>query len=161
MSWKIGAMALLMVASNAWAAGSQEKSDEMTRMDVASQTPFVQQRSRIEADFAAGKYSEITKADSDEVYSALGRMSAMLMDVSGPAELSEDDKVKLFNDQELVNTLLTKAGDDSRLVCTRERATGSHRTTNNCMTVAERRRLRDKSQDDLRARQRGLLPARN
>ena len=35
------------------------------------------------------------------------------------------------------------------MVCTREKKVGSHRATNNCMTVGQRRRAREQSQDAL------------
>ncbi|HUH90339.1 MAG TPA: hypothetical protein VLZ76_06750, partial [Lysobacter sp.] len=42
-----------------------------------------------------------------------------------------------------LNQILARAADDSRLVCRRERPTGSKMPVNLCKTVAERRRVRE------------------
>jgi hypothetical protein len=69
--------------------------------------------------------------------------------------------VRVFNDQEVVNTLLTQARADSRLVCDRSRPTGSHRRQTKCQTVAERRRRMESDQDHLQRRiQNGIGPRR-
>lgn len=94
-------------------------------------------------------YSEISADGRKTVLSLLDRMEELLQgrDV---AALSEQHKARLFNDQEQVNAILTQAAEDSRMVCRREQVTGSHRKTTVCLTVAERRRIREKSQDQLR-----------
>ena len=70
------------------------------------------------------------------------------------SELPERTRLEVFNEQELVNTLLTEAREDSRQVCTREKKVGSHRTTTMCKTVAERRRDMEQSQGALRTNMR-------
>jgi len=52
--------------------------------------------------------------------------------------------------KELVNTLLAKARADSRLVCRREKLTGSNRAQTVCMTVAERDAARERSMEAMR-----------
>ncbi|KAF1711329.1 hypothetical protein CSC70_05310 [Pseudoxanthomonas kalamensis DSM 18571] len=112
---------------------------------------FIEQRQAIERDLADGEtYSEISSDDRKKVKTALDRISSSLAVAGGLTTLDEAKKAELFNDQELVNAILTQAGEDSRLVCTREKKVGSHRTTTNCMTVAERRRAREQSQDAVR-----------
>lgn len=94
-------------------------------------------------------YSEIPSQDRQAVKSSLDRISTLLADAQSVDQLSETNRVEVFNEQERVNTLLTRAREDSRMVCTREKKVGSHRATNSCMTVAERRRAREQSQDAL------------
>jgi hypothetical protein len=88
------------------------------------------------------------------VNAALDRIDSALHSHGNVAALPEETKLRVFNDQELVNTILTKGRDDSRLLCTRETPVGSHRPVNSCKTVAERRRDRERSQDTMRDLQR-------
>ena len=94
-------------------------------------------------------YSEIPARDRQTVKSSLDRIASLLADAQSVDQLSETNRVEVFNEQERVNTLLTRAREDSRMVCTREKKVGSHRATNNCMTVGQRRRAREQSQDAL------------
>ena len=94
-------------------------------------------------------YSEIPARDRQTVKSSLDRIASLLADAQSVDQLSEATRVEVFNEQERVNTLLTRAREDSRMVCTREKKVGSHRATNNCMTVGLRRRAREQSQDAL------------
>jgi hypothetical protein len=71
--------------------------------------------------------------------------------------MSPAQRVELFNTQETVNRLLTRAAEDSRLVCKRERRTGSNYVTSACQTVADRRRQREAGAEALR--QGTLTPA--
>ncbi|KAF1694314.1 hypothetical protein CSC64_04405 [Pseudoxanthomonas koreensis] len=111
-------------------------------MDLS--TSFEAQRSAILAALGDGKtYVEITPEGARQVRTSLDRISGMLDGKASVGELNGADKVEVFNEQERINTLLTKARDDSRLVCRREKKTGSNRPVNSCATVAERRRMRD------------------
>lgn len=51
---------------------------------------------------------------------------------------------EVFNDQERINTLLTRAHEDSRQICQHTRSTGSNMPKSRCLTVAERRRIEEK-----------------
>ena len=97
------------------------------------------------------RFKEISADDKAQVLAALDRMEAV-MGGRSVGQLSEDDKVKVINDQELVNALLTKASTDSRVQCRRERRVGSHRTTSTCRTVAEWRRVSQQSREDIEKR---------
>lgn len=116
--------------------------------------PFSEQAQQIRKDLYGETYSEISSVDRQSVADALQRMEALIGAEPDTSRLKEADKVQLFNDQELVNTVLTKARADSRVVCKREMAMGSHRTVSQCLTVAERRRIREQSTDFLKENQR-------
>jgi hypothetical protein len=112
---------------------------------------FDSQRARIEAALADGKtYAEISPDDRATVRVALERMGNQLDDVSSVNELPESKRLDLFNEQEKVNTILTRAAADSRLICTRVQKTGNLRRTVSCETVAERRQRTEASQEALR-----------
>ncbi|HLU13266.1 MAG TPA: hypothetical protein VKZ64_04830 [Arenimonas sp.] len=123
---------------------------------------FAAQRAKIEQDLNDGKtYVELSSADRAKVMESLNRMSSTLQGVESVDQLSEDQKVLVFNDQEVVNTILTQAAEDSQLVCERTRPTGSNRPVTRCETVAERRRRRENDQQNLQRAQRGIGPPNN
>lgn len=118
--------------------------------------PASEQLSKLRQELGDGKtYSEISPEDKSRVQVALARMEDLLGGRSSADGLAETDKVALFNDQERVNTILTKAREDSRLVCKREKTLGSNMPANQCMTVAERRRRAEKDQREIQRMQRG------
>lgn len=95
-------------------------------------------------------YVEISAQDMQVVKTSLNAISNLLRDVRDVEQLSEVDKVRVFNEQERINSLLVPAYADSRVICRRHKPTGSNRPTNICLTVAERRRARDGAEDFLR-----------
>ena len=143
----------LLAASFASPAGAMMASSGVggaaATLDLSA--PFSEQRQVIEKKLADGKtYSEISAADRSKVRDALARMSTILETEANVNALSESQKASVFNDQEVVNTILTQASEDSRVICERMGKVGSHRKTTQCLTVAERKRLRDSSQDTIR-----------
>ncbi len=116
---------------------------------------FTTQRDAIVADLEAGeRYSEIKNVDRETVLSLLARMQGIIDAAPTVDALDEAQRVELFNAQERVNTLLTQAADDSRLLCEQRSRMGSHRRTTNCETVAQRRARREEDQNSLRFIQR-------
>ena len=60
----------------------------------------------------------------------------------------------LINDQEVINPIMTRAHPDSRMVCRRERTTGSNMPQSVCLTVAQRRKAQEDSRKALNDSQR-------
>ena len=150
---------LVLFASTAHATidSSSRKASGKQHVDVS--LSFEDQKRAIETDLADGEtYSEIERKDREAVNGALQRISNSLASHSGVAGLSDAEKAAVFNDQELINNILTRANADSRLVCVREKKVGSHRTTTQCATVADRRRASEDSQKALRDNQGLKMP---
>ena len=61
-------------------------------------------------------------------------------------ELSEADQVRVSNSISSIVAAVSNAEDD-RMVCRREKTTGSHRPETICKTVAQRRAEREQSRD--------------
>ena len=80
----------------------------------------------------------------DDVLTALIRQP---LDPLSVDELDDRTRTQLYNDQELINNVLTQARDDSRMICKREKKVGTHRITNICITAGERRRQRQRIED--------------
>lgn len=94
-------------------------------------------------------YSELTPEDRRTVLDLIGRMERQIGE-GGIEALNEDRKVRLFNWQAAANTILVGAAEDSRLVCRREQKIGTRMMTTQCATVAQRRRMRDAAERELR-----------
>lgn len=120
---------------------------------------FEAQRQAILKALADGKtYSEISPQDRAGVQASLDRISGLLDGVQSVEQLHDEEKVRVFNEQEKINTMLTKAHRDSRVICVREKPTGSNRPVRRCATVAERERATNASQDMFRDRPSRRLP---
>ena len=130
-------------------------------VDVSGAGGFEAQRSAVLQALDDGKtYAEISPDNRRRVVASLNRISSLLGG-RAPADLPEAARVEVFNEQEMVNTLLTGARADSRVVCVREKKTGSNRPTNNCKTVAERRRDHEQTQNALMNNRGVNLPPSN
>lgn len=117
--------------------------------------PFPEQRDQILADLDSGKiYNEIKPAERGKVLDALQRID-LVLDPERSSRVTEQDRLQAFNDQELVNEILSQAKDDSRLICRRERPIGSNRPQNICISVAQRREARENGVDTMRS----IVPA--
>ncbi len=152
----LGGVMVLVVSLAAPVAASVKSGEDVS---VGSQSiSFAQQRDKVEADLADGTtYAEILPQDREKVRHALARMQAHL-DAAGSVEaLGDDARVAVFNDQEVINTILKQARDDSRVICRREIGTGTRMKRNSCNTVAELRRRREAAQDGISSHQLGLL----
>ena len=112
---------------------------------------FAQQRQLILARLDDGvSYQGISAAEKGEVRAALARIGTKIDRAGGARHLTKGQRVAVFNDQELINNILTKAGDDDQLVCRNETGTGTHVRTVQCKTLAERREETEYAQDMLR-----------
>jgi len=117
--------------------------------------PLQQQIARIEVELKDGEtYSELKQDERTRVNDALARMRAAVEQYPARDSMPEPVQTQVFNDQQVVNTVLTQAREDSRLICRRERIVGSNRPQTSCMTVAERNRKREESDNQLQQAQR-------
>jgi hypothetical protein len=124
-------------------AGAAEAKRDEAPVKMSESEPVAAQIERVQAALNSEHYSEITQEEKGRVQQALGRIQQKMEGHSLSSELNAQDRTAVFNDQELVNTVLAKAKEDSRLVCRRERSTGSNMQQSVCMTVAQRRRATD------------------
>ena len=125
MKQVIGLMLGMLLACSAAAAPKGE-----APMNVKKS--FAQQLSTIRQQLDGGKTCAELSAENRRKVAARWkppRMATVLNAHPDVDTLCEEDNVVLFNDQETVNTLLSKASSDSRLICRREAVIGSLRTT--------------------------------
>ncbi|NNE04696.1 MAG: hypothetical protein HKO64_11895 [Xanthomonadales bacterium] len=84
-------------------------------------------------------YREISGGDMKLVKDTLDRMSDNLSGVADLSMMTEAQRAQLYTDQELVNTVLTMAENDSRMVCKRRGRLGTNFKVTTCETVRDRR----------------------
>ncbi len=92
-----------------------------------------------------GDYAHLTDGEKQTILRKQDAIYALIEGRTSFDGLREDEKVRLFNAVEEVRALVSKA-EDSRMVCERVRVIGSNRPQNKCLTVAERRRQRERAQ---------------
>lgn len=112
---------------------------------LQSAQPFQVQQAKVRQEPQAGEvYSEISAPDRERVLAALDRIAAVVGEGSLDL-LPSDARAQVLGDHELVNTVLAKAREDSRQICRREKTLGSTMATTQCVTVAQRERIRNDS----------------
>jgi hypothetical protein len=99
---------------------------------------------------APGKrYEFLQESDRAKVNNSLDKMAALLARSGSVEAMSEDDRLRLFNEQEFVNGLLARNADD-RKICTHESPVGSHLPVKRCRTAREVNEARANAQRELR-----------
>ena len=83
-----------------------------------------------------GVYSYINDGDKHRVEQRLDDMQHLLQEHSAQSQLSQDDRIALFNTQEELNALLLQ-NDNNRLECENGAHTGSRIHVTSCKTHGE------------------------
>ena len=96
-----------------------------------------------------GLYSEVKPEDQEKVRQTLARMAKSLEGVGAIAELTEEQKVALLNDQEQVNALLT-GNEKEQVVCTRRELPGTHMHHSVCESKGDAQTRREESRKTIR-----------
>lgn len=156
---------LLCIALAAIALPSAEarKSKDLPSDASVDRTSWPDFRAYIEKEVRSGdSLAEMSPEDRAEVGAILDRMGRLMDGVDDVSELHNDDRIKLFNEQDRLRVLLTQAESDSRMECRREKVTGSNMPRSICRTVAEWRRYREQGQEFVRRHNMGPgLPREN
>lgn len=123
---------------------------------------FEEQRGDLVEEITRGeRYREIGNENQEKVLAALDEMGQVLANVTSLDQLTDDQRATVFNNQELVNEILTRAAKDSRLICKRETPVGSHRQITICKSVAQRNQDTENAKNIMRERTRVALPVKN
>ena len=83
-----------------------------------------------------GKYEFVPKKERVEIDTKLTDMTTLFDKYGTVSAMTQDAKVQLFNDQEVVNSILTKR-DRDRVICTNVAPVGSHIPVTKCHTYAQ------------------------
>ncbi|MBA2239439.1 MAG: hypothetical protein H0W24_12205 [Lysobacter sp.] len=112
--------------------------------------PVREQQAQILAGAKAstGIYANLSASERDQLISRQAKMLRMIEGKKMSAELSEAQKLELFNTLEWIEATVNRA-DDERLVCERVVVVGSNLRQRVCMTVVQRREAREASKRQL------------
>ncbi len=107
-----------------------------------------QQEIRAELDKPAGRFKHLSSDKRESVFASQGTVASLLDGKQSMNDLKEADRIVVFNALENIEGILNQAEDD-RMICERTKPVGSNRPKTVCMTVAERRAVREQSQRDV------------
>lgn len=138
----------LIIALSSLLAVSQLQALPVANESVSARADeYVQQLSNAEAflrevrdtvDLArAGEYGKIKADDLSRLDQARKRINELLEGHEHARQLSADERIELFNAQELI-TSIVRNDEKSRRVCTKVRGTGTRIARSECLTVAQR-----------------------
>lgn len=105
--------------------------------DTVPEILHTQHALREKIDSPSGEYKSLSSDAIGKMRAAQDRVFAMLDGVSSLDELNADQKVKLSNDLDQIKYLLAN-NDGNRLICHREKKTGSNMIQRVCETAAQR-----------------------
>lgn len=129
---------------------------------LAAFEKFEIQKSAILVDIKEGiVYKEISYGDLKLVQDTLEVMSVNLGSVSEVSAITPEAMTELRNQQELVNTILTMAENDSRQVCSRRGKLGTNFKTTTCESVKDRRQRQEADRMMIDGLLGKVLPASN
>jgi len=139
----IAVLASLPLAAQASADGKGRDA----AVAITADAPVAEQLANVERALGSEAYSEISMEDKSRVQAAVTRIRNRMGERERIDQLPAQQRTEIFNDQEVVNTIMTRAKADSRMVCRRERATGSNMNKSVCMTVAQRREAMERAKN--------------
>ena len=112
--------------------------------------PVSEQIRDVEVAMGSERYSELTLEDKSAVQRSLNVIRQQMDGQERVDQVAEQKRVTIFNEQEKINTILTRGHADSRLVCRREKTVGSNFPNNVCLTVAQRRAAEEAARTTMR-----------
>lgn len=134
---------LLLIVSLAIPASAKDSGSLSVAAITAQQ---VEIRAGVEA--GTGRYKDMPTRTKQEL---LSRQTDVLAAVDGKAtvdELSESQRLQVFNDLEWIEAAINNAESD-RMVCTREKTLGSNRKQRVCKTVRQMEAEREHARNNI------------
>jgi hypothetical protein len=118
------------------AAGANENYKEKV-INADSQDKFEAVAANVRKEMEpGGRYQYVKPAERVKVDSALGEIGTLFAANPTVASMNQDTKIKLFNAQEVVNSILQQR-DGERVICKKEAPLGSHIPITSCHTYSQ------------------------
>lgn len=83
-----------------------------------------------------GRYEFVKPDEREQITAKLAEIGTMFEQNGSVGAMDEKTKIALFNDQEVVNSILTRR-DRDRVICTHQAPVGSHIPITTCHTYAQ------------------------
>lgn len=141
-------LTLATTVAHAQVDSAPDKEAALVQLNV--RVPVKEQLASVERALYSEHYSEISMEDKSKVSAAINRIRTRIGNYETVEQTTPQAQTDIYNDQAVVNTILSQAHADSRMVCRRERPTGSNRPERVCLTVAQRKQMREDSKEGLR-----------
>lgn len=147
--WMMGVLAMVVFCQGGIAYAAKDKPivTAESKEDFATVAAAVRQQM-----VPGGRFEFIDNKERDTVNQRLDEMSSLLDRFGSVSQMSQDAKVKLFNDQEQVNAIL-RHRDDKRLICESVAPTGSHIPRTTCVTYRVKELQRRQAEQFMYGRQ--------
>jgi hypothetical protein len=130
---KLVFFALAIVATSAVAKENYKEAsfNADTRDSFASVSAAVREQIK-----PGGRYEYVNDKERFTINQKLDDMGALFASHESVATMSQENKIQLYNDQESINSILTKR-DGERVICKKEAPIGSHIPVTTCHTYAQ------------------------
>jgi len=136
-------LAFFLAASPTAFAVDKEPPLQTKALDKANfEQQVVQIRKEMEL---GGRYQFVKDSERSQVNQALDEMNRLFSDRISIRDMTEEERVAMFNAQERANGILTKR-DGERLICEHKRSIGSNQKQTVCQTYADQQIRRQNSQ---------------
>lgn len=142
----LAALALAAVAASA-AAAKENYHEKALNADTPDKFEVVAANVRKEMQ-PGGRYQYVKRDEYQRVDRALEEIQQIFVQYGSIDAMKQDTKVKLFNAQEIVNSILTRR-DGERVICTNETKVGSHIPVTTCHTYAQQEEARQATHNQL------------
>jgi len=128
--------------------GAKENYHEKA-INADTKEKFVEVATDVRQEMQAGGRYEYVKADERKtIDQKFTEMEALFNESGSVQNMKQDTKVKLFNDQEVVNSILTRR-DRDRVICKNEAPVGSHIPVTSCHTYGQEQEAREGAHNQL------------
>ena len=107
-----------------------------------------------------GRYQYVKADERVQIDAKLADMGTLFAENGSVSGMKEDAKIKLFNDQEVVNSILQQR-DGERVICKKEAPVGSHIPVASCHTYAQEVEARSGTQKQMQDWAHGNCSATN
>lgn len=143
-AWLLALLALVAVS----AVGAKENYHEKT-INADTKEKFVEIAANVRQEMeGGGRYQYVKPDERRTIDQKLTEMETLFSENGSVQGMKQDIKVKLFNDQEVVNSILTHR-DRDRVICKNEAPLGSHIPVTTCHTYGQEEEAREGTHNQL------------
>lgn len=96
----------------------------------------------------SGEYGRMTPGRLARMTVARNKIAALLKDHATATELKDEDRVEVYNQQEIILSAMRSA-DKDRIVCKRVAAIGTRLAQTECMTIGQREARAKRAREDV------------
>jgi hypothetical protein len=127
----------LAFAAPTFAQSLEQRADAQVEKIASNMPKYIGEVDRAIEMAKTGGYGKLQRGSEARLARARATIGDLLRDVSSPRDLNPQQRIELYNAHEEIASILQHQ-DKNRVVCTRERKTGSRLNVTECLTVGER-----------------------